>query len=132
MIADSLTRQFLISKKSILNISKIEDNLGMPSRSLYKWIIGKRPLSEKWHEPLTNFLFPMLDPQNDKHISNYQFDKVLVLTEEHLKHQFKAYKTDFLRIHHFEHSLINSSDIVYYNFTTKTKLDAYKSLYSKY
>lgn len=104
----------------------------MPSRSLYKWILGKRPLSEKWHEPLTNYLFPLLDPCNETHISHYQFDKVLVLTEKNLKHQFKNYKTDFLTIHHFKHSDIKTSDIVYYNFTSKNKLDAYKSLYSKY
>jgi hypothetical protein len=73
MIADSLARQFLLKYKHIIRISVIEDDLGITGKSIYKWIIGKKPLPDKWSEPLFKYLYPMLD-ENSK-VQNRHFQQ---------------------------------------------------------
>ncbi|MEB2782814.1 hypothetical protein U3A58_20705 [Algoriphagus sp. C2-6-M1] len=132
MIADSLGRQFLMMHKHLIRISVIEDGLGISGKSLYKWVIGKRPLPDKWEKPLYEYLYPMLDPENEIHMKTFQIDRVVVLEEHHILPRFKDVKKEQLRRFHFSEQYTAGADVVYFRFINRTLRESYISIYSAY
>ena len=101
MIADSLARQFLVLHRHILRIAVIEDELGISGKSLYKWMIGKRPLPDRWERPLFDYLYPMLDTKNKVHQKCFQADKVVVLDQQHILSNYHHIKLKLWKRLHF-------------------------------
>lgn len=66
----------------------IEDDLGITGKSIYKWIIGKKPLPDRWNAPLFEYLYPMLDAKSKVHQEKYSCDKVVVVDNSHLLPEF--------------------------------------------
>lgn len=132
MIADSLARQFLVKQRHLLRISLIEDELGISGKSLYKWMIGKRPLPDRWEQPLYDYLYPMLDPENEIHLKTYSIDKVVVLEEHQILSQYQHIKPELLKRLHFSKEYTAGADVVYFRFINRTHRESYVSVYSAY
>jgi len=132
MIADSLARQFLVMQRHLLRISLIEDELGISGKSLYKWMIGKRPLPDRWEQPLYDYLYPMLDPENEIHLKTYSTDKVVVLEEHQVLSQYQQIKPELLKRLHFSREYTAGVDVVYFRFINRTHRESYVSVYSAY
>lgn len=132
MIADSLARQFLVIHRHFLRISVIEDELGISGKSLYKWMIGKRPLPDKWEQPLYNYLYPMLDPGNEIHQKTFQEDKVVVLEQHNILPEYQDVKRELLRRIHFPVKYTAGADVVYFRFFNRGLRESYISIYSAY
>lgn len=47
---------WLVKNSQFLSIRKIEQELDMPSTTLYKYVTGERELPEKWREPLSGWV----------------------------------------------------------------------------
>jgi len=47
---------WLIENKKFIKIRAIENELGMPDSTLIKHVNGSQKMSDKWIEPLTQFL----------------------------------------------------------------------------
>ncbi|WP_339757424.1 hypothetical protein [Algoriphagus aquimarinus] len=132
MIADSLARQFLVSHRHFLRISVIEDELGISRKSLYKWMIGKRPLPDRWEQPLYDFLYPMLDPKNKVHQKCFKTDKMVVLEQKHLLSKYQHVKPELLQRSHFSETHTVGADVIYFRFVNRTKRESSISVYSTY
>ncbi len=132
MIADSLARQFLVMHRHFLRISAIEDELGISGKSLYKWMVGKRPLPDHWERPLYDFLYPMLDPGNEIHQKCFQVDKVVVLEEQHMLPEYQNLNPKLIRRTHFQEKYYAGADVVYFRFFNRNLQEACLSIYSAY
>ncbi|WP_339869755.1 hypothetical protein [uncultured Algoriphagus sp.] len=132
MIADSLARQFLVMHRHFLRISAIEDELGISGKSLYKWMVGKRPLPDRWEQTLYDYLYPMLDPMNEIHQNCFQADKVLVLEQHHILPKYQDIKPELLKRLHFYKEYTAGADVVYFRFINRTQRESYISIYSIY
>jgi|GEM_PF-4933117 len=132
MIADSLARQFLVMQRHLLRISLIEDELGISGKSLYKWMIGKRPLPDRWEQPLYDYLYPMLDLRNEVHQKSFQADKVVVLEQQHILPKYQHIKPELLKRLHFSGEYTAGADVVYFRFINRTHRESYVSVYSAY
>lgn len=132
MIPDSLARQFLIKNKHFISISAIEEDLGITGKSLFKWIVGKRPLPDKWNKPLFEYLFPMVDESNKTHQRMYKFDTVIVLDSNHILPEFKDVKAENLRKHHFPQSYFINADVVYFQYINCRQRESCVSIFSVY
>lgn len=132
MIADSLARQFLLKYRHIIRISVIEDDLGITGKSIYKWIIGKKPLPDKWSDPLFEYLYPMLDAHSNVHQKIYLYDKVVVVDRSHVLPEFQHIQKENLKKIHFSNFLIKGADVIYFRSTNRNHIDSHLSIYSKY
>lgn len=132
MIADSMARQFLLKYRHILRISVIEHELGISGKSLYKWMIGKRPLPDRWEQPLYDYLYPMLDPGNEIHQKYFQADKVVVLEQHHILPKYQKIKPGLLKRLHFYKEYTAGADVVYFNYINITHRESYVSVCSTY
>ncbi len=132
MIVDSLARQFLLMHRHFLRISVIEDEVGISGKSIYKWMVGKRPLPDKWEQPIYDYLYPMLDPKNRIHQKSFQSDKVVVLERRHLLPEYQDVKNELLRRLHFPDKYTAGADVVYFRFFNRGLREGYISIYSAY
>lgn len=48
--------QWLIDNHQFLSINAIAEEIGIPQRSLAAFVKGERPLNEKWHLSLTDWV----------------------------------------------------------------------------
>lgn len=125
MIADSLLRQFLFSKKHLIRISVLEQELGITGKSIEHWIKGKRPLPSNWEEPLRNLLYPMVNEDSEEHNKLYQFDRVVVLENDQVFEQYKSLPNVLLDRTHFPLHLTNGAEVVYYKFISRNRKVSY-------
>lgn len=132
MIADSLARQFLLMHRHILRISVIEDGLGISGKSLYKWMIGGRPLPDHWEQPLYDYLYPMLDPDNRIHRKTYQLDTVVVLEQGQILPEYRGMQRELLKRSHFPPKCTAGAQVVYFRFINKAQRESILSIYSAY
>jgi hypothetical protein len=132
MIVDSLARQFLLKNKHILRISVIEDDLGITGKSIFKWISGKRPLPDKWADPLYEYLYPLLDQKSKVHKQEYVCDKVVVLSLSHVLPEYKHIEKVNLTKSHFSEFVTNGADVIYFRSINKNGNESYLSIYSQY
>jgi len=132
MITDSLGRQFLVMHRHFIRISVIEEELGISGKSLYKWMIGKRPLPARWEQPLYEYLYPLVDQSNKVHRKTFQFDRVVVLEHHQILPQFQGLKREQLRMHHFYAKYVAGADVLYFRFYNRTRKESYMTIYSVY
>ncbi len=132
MVADSLTRQFLLKYRHLIRVSTIEDDLGITGKSIHKWLTGKRPLPEKWEKPLQEYLYPLFDPKNKRVIRELVCDKVVTVESKNILPSFKNLEREMLQKHHFNPMLTSSADVVYFRFVNSHGKEGYLSIYSRY
>ena len=132
MIVDSIYRQFLISNRSLIRISTLEDKLGITGKSIHKWVVGKKPLPYKWEEPLKNILFPMVDEQNKVHKVVFNTDKVVFLLESQVLVQFRSLHHSELKLSHFSKRLFKDADVVYLKYLNSFSNYSFRSIFSVY
>ncbi len=110
----------------------IEDDLGITGKSIYKWIIGKKPLPDKWIDPLFEYLYPMLDANIKVHQKIYLSDKVVVVDSSHVLPEFQDIHKENLKKIHFPNYLTNGADVIYFRSTHRNHIDSHLTIYSKY
>ncbi|WP_339867073.1 hypothetical protein [uncultured Algoriphagus sp.] len=132
MVADNVARQFLLTYKHIIRISVIEDDLGITGKSIYKWIIGKKPLPDKWIEPLYKYLYPMLDKDSELHQKLFQVDRVIVLDHSQILPEFQGIQKENLNLSHFSTLLTKNADVIYFRSIHRNHINSHLTIYSKY
>ncbi len=132
MLTDSMARQFLVHYRHILKIASIENDLGITGKSLQKWVVGRRPLPDKWEEPLLAYLYPMLDPLNSVHAGKYQIDNVVTLNQTNVLEKFQRLDKYELQKKHFDPLLTESADVIYFSFQNSSNKQGLIPVYSRY
>jgi len=131
-MVDCLQRQFLMRYRDMFNFKHLERAMKCPENTLSRFVLGKKPLPDKWYPALRDLLMPMCDVYNSLHARTYPTDRVIVVGREHLCPGYEDMPRKKIQLNFFEKKYVKGASVVYFEEKTNIGTCKYTSIHSKY